>query len=96
MRKITPGTLITTIEPAPNLPGILGPTHVLTAPFIVNAGTRTPADVVYKLVKALYHNKPLLVKSHKAFNNFFPDKMHPDLGIPYHEGALRFYKEKGL
>ena len=96
MRKITPGTLITTLESAPNLPGILETTHVLTAPFIINAGTKTPADVVYKLVKALYQNKSILVKSHKAFNGFIPDKMHPDLGIPYHEGALKFYREKGI
>lgn len=96
MRKITPGTMIATLEPAPNLPGIIGSTHVLSCPFVINASVKTPPDVVYKLVKAIYENKSLLVNSHKAFKDFDPDKMHLDLGIPYHEGALKFYKEKGL
>ncbi len=96
MRKTTPGTLIATLDPAPNLPGIVEPTNVLEAPFLINAGVDTPDDVVYKLVKALYENKATLVKSHKLFNDFAPDKMNPDLGIPVHNGALKFYKEKGL
>ncbi len=96
MRKHAPGTLITTVKPAPNFAGVLEPTHFLTAPFLINASTRTPADVVYKIVKALFENKEMLVRSHKAFNGFAPDKMHPDLGLPYHAGALRFYKEKGI
>lgn len=96
MRKITPGTMIVTLDPAANLVGILEPTNVVSSPFVINTGINTPPDVVYKLVKALYENKELLVKSHKAFKAFDPDKMHLDLGIPYHEGALKFYKEKGL
>jgi hypothetical protein len=96
MRKVTPGALIATLEPAPNLPGIIETTNVIETPFLVLAGTKTPIEIVYKLVKELYENKELLVQSHKAFSDFSPDKMHPDLGLPFHEGALKFYKEKGL
>ncbi len=96
LRKVTPGALIVPLEPAPNFPGIIETTNVIETPFLVLAGAKTPGETVYHLVKALYENKALLVQSHKAFSDFYPDRMHPELDLPYHDGALQFYQEKGL
>ena len=51
---------------------------------------------VYKVVKALHANKQKLIGSHGMFKQFNPGTMHVDLGVPYHPGAARFYKEMGL
>ena len=60
------------------------------------ASSKTPADVVYKVTKAMYENKSKLVASHKAFSGMDQKKMHIKIGVPYHAGAMKFYKEKGL
>ena len=96
LRGVVPAGGIATLQPAKLYPGVMGPTHVYAASFVVNASTQTPDDVVYKVVQALHANKQKLIGSHGMFKQFDPGKMHVDLGVPYHPGAARFYKEKGL
>lgn len=94
--RIAPGAVIETIKPARVFVGVTEPTNVLVAPFIVNASTKTPDEVVYKVVKALYANKKKLVASHRAFGGFNPKRINFNLGLPYHPGAKKFFKEAGL
>lgn len=96
LAKIAPGSFVQLAKPAPSRPGMEQPTGVFAAPFILVAGANTPDDVVYKVVKAMHANKAGLVASHKAFNGFQPKAMAPDLGIPIHPGAAKFYKENGI
>ena len=96
LRSIVPAGSIATLQPAKLYPGVMGPTHVFKASFVVNASTKTPDDVVYKVVKALHANKKKLIGSHGMFKQFDPAKMHVDLGVPYHPGAVRYYKEQGM
>ena len=58
--------------------------------------TRVPADVIYEVVKAVFDNFDTFKKLHPAFANLKPEEMIRDsLSAPLHEGALRYYKEKG-
>jgi TRAP transporter TAXI family solute receptor len=95
LHKFAPGTIIETVKPGPLFPGVTGPTNVLAAPFVLVAGTKTPDDMVYKLVKALHDNKKLMVSVFKGLRGFNPDRMYVDIGVPYHAGAMRYYKEMG-
>lgn len=96
VRKLAPGAVLATIKPSPRFPGMTEPVNTLIAPFIINASTKTPDETVYKVVKAIYENKKKLVNSHKAFNGFQPEKINRDLGLTYHPGAQKFFKEKGM
>ena len=96
LQSIAPGAVLAKVDPAPRFPGMKEPVNTLIAPFIVNASTKTPDETVYKLVKALYANKEKLVNSHKAFGGFQPAKINRDIGLPYHPGAEKFFKEAGL
>ena len=58
--------------------------------------SKVPAETVYQLVKAVFDNFDEFKKLHPAFANLDPAKMVKDgLSVPLHEGALKYYKEKG-
>ena len=58
--------------------------------------TKVPADTVYIVVKATFDNFDEFKKLHPAFANLDPKNMIQDgLSAPLHEGAVRYYREKG-
>ncbi|RPH63756.1 MAG: TAXI family TRAP transporter solute-binding subunit [Burkholderiales bacterium] len=62
----------------------------------VVASSKTPADTVYQVVKAVFDNFDEFKKLHPALASLNPENMTRDgLSAPLHEGALRYYKEKG-
>ena len=64
---------------------------------VLNSSAKVPEDVVYKVAKALYENKKDLVATFPPFALFSPDTIaKPSEGVPFHPGALKFYKEVGL
>ena len=54
-----------------------------------------PDDVVYNIVKTLHDSKDELVKGQPVFRNFDPNAMNEEIGVPWHPGAIKFYKEIG-
>ncbi len=75
------------------------PNAVVT--FGVKATVVTSADLagetVYQIVKAVFDNLDDFRKMHPAFGNLDPANMVSDgLSAPLHEGALKYYREKGL
>jgi uncharacterized protein len=57
---------------------------------------KTPADTVYQVTKAVFDNFEEFKKLHPALANLKPENMVKDgLTAPLHEGAARFYREKG-
>jgi TRAP transporter TAXI family solute receptor len=62
----------------------------------VVASSKTPADTVYQVVKAVFDNIEEFKKLHPALANLSPQSMIKDgLSAPMHEGAARYYREKG-
>jgi len=58
--------------------------------------SKVPADTVYIITKAVFENVDEFKKLHPAFANLDPKNMIKDgLSAPLHEGAARYYKEKG-
>lgn len=95
MNKIAPGTVIETVNPGPQYPGVTGPTNIMAMPFLLTASSKVSDADVYKMTKALHEGKKVMVAAFKGMRGFNPNKMYVDLGMPYHPGALKFYKEKG-
>jgi TRAP transporter TAXI family solute receptor len=52
-----------------------------------------PEDTVYKITKALAENIPNLAAVVSAVKELTPKDMALDIGVPYHKGALKYYKE---
>jgi len=62
----------------------------------VVASAKTSPDTVYQVVKAVFDNFDEFKKLHPALANLTPERMIKDgLSAPLHEGAVRYYKEKG-
>lgn len=76
--------------------GVDDPTVLLQVDFNIVAAASVPEDVVYKLTRTMYENKPALVGMLGAFRGFDPKHMAQPHPTPYHPGAIRFYKEVGL
>lgn len=54
------------------------------------------ADTVYQVVKAVFDNFDRFKRLHPAFANLDPKQMiSGGLSAPLHDGAVRYYKEKG-
>ncbi|MES9813261.1 MAG: TAXI family TRAP transporter solute-binding subunit [Candidatus Thiodiazotropha sp.] len=53
-------------------------------------------EVVYRLVKAVFENLAVFRKLHPAFTHLQAEEMLKGNSAPFHAGALRYYKEKGL
>jgi len=57
---------------------------------------KVPADTVYTMVKAVFENFEDFKKLHPAFANLEPkDMIKNGMSAPLHEGAVKYYKEKG-
>ena len=53
-------------------------------------------DAVYAVVKSVFENFDDFKKLHPAFANLKPEEMIRDgLSAPLHDGAAKYYKEKG-
>ena len=69
-------------------------TYGVLATMITSA--KVPADVVYTITKAVFENIDEFKKLHPAFAHLDPKHMIADgLSAPLHEGAARYYREKG-
>ena len=70
-------------------------TYGVLATMVTSA--KVPADVVYTITKAVFDNLDEFKKLHPAFANLSAASMVKDgLSAPLHEGAARYFKEKGL
>ncbi|HRO58603.1 MAG TPA: TAXI family TRAP transporter solute-binding subunit [Burkholderiaceae bacterium] len=77
-------------------PGNAEPVETYGVLATVVASANTPADTVYAVVKAVFDNFDDFKKLHPALANLKPEDMTKNgLSAPLHEGALRYYKEKG-
>ncbi|MFM2129188.1 MAG: hypothetical protein RL477_734 [Pseudomonadota bacterium] len=96
MLENLPRTRFDVLQPAPNLVGINVPTTIHTYDYVVFVSASVKDDVVYKVVKALHDNAAALRKSTPLWNTFEPAQIGRDQQLPYHPGAVKFFREKGL
>jgi TRAP transporter TAXI family solute receptor len=95
---VLPSCRIELLKPAKQYEGVVAdPTAMIVVDFYVVAGAHVPDEAVYTLVKTMYENKPALASALGiVFNNFNPKGMHLPHPVPYHPGAVKFYKETGI
>jgi TRAP transporter TAXI family solute receptor len=55
-----------------------------------------PDDLVYGVVKSVLENNPQMVKGHAAAKETVVANWKANSFLPFHPGAVRYYKEKGI
>jgi TRAP transporter TAXI family solute receptor len=55
-----------------------------------------PEDVVYKMTKIMAAHIDTLASVVKSISGVTPKDMALDIGVPFHKGAAKFYKEAGV
>jgi TRAP transporter TAXI family solute receptor len=71
-----------------DVPGIGYFTHLVIS-------AKLPDDLVYKITKNLASNLPRLAEVVKDMQGVTPKDLALDIGVPYHPGALKYFKEIG-
>jgi TRAP transporter TAXI family solute receptor len=94
MRKVMRSRPIV-IQPAPFAVGIIGPTTIMAYSIFFTTNAKMPEDMVYNIVKMLHASKADLVKQHPVFRRFEPGRMTEEMDVPWHPGAIKYYKEIG-
>jgi uncharacterized protein len=96
MKKIMPYAYVTLVNPSPAFVGLDGPTKLMAYDYLVAVGAHVKDDVVYRIAKAMYENKPKLAESLRAFNGWDPQSINKDMPASFHPGAVKFFKEKNI
>ena len=82
--------------PAALYPNNPDPTQTYGVLATVVASSKTPNETVYQVVKAVFDNFEEFKKLHPALAHLKPEDMVKNgNSAPLHEGALKYYKEKG-
>ena len=77
----------------PNNPQVTE-TYGVLATFV--SSSKTPNEAIYAVTKAVFDNFDEFKKLHPALANLKPENMIKDgLSAPLHDGAIKYYKEKG-
>jgi uncharacterized protein len=82
--------------PAGLYPGNDQPTQTYGVLATFVSSSKVPADTIYAVVKGVFDNFDEFKKLHPALANLDPKSMIKDgLSAPLHDGAVKYYKEKG-
>jgi uncharacterized protein len=96
MAEVYPGSY-PAIQKAKSATGVLTDTALLNNDIYLVAAKAFSDDAAYAVVKALWDNMKELWAAHPALRSWQQSRMVGKAAyIPYHPGAIRFYKEKGL
>jgi TRAP transporter TAXI family solute receptor len=95
-RKIMPWAYLTEVTPGPIFTGVEKPMKVYSFDNVMIASAKVPDDLIYKLLDLMEKNKDELVAVQPVLREFTPAFGYKQYGVPYHPGALKFFKERNL
>lgn len=95
MRKINPGYTLVNV-PKGTYPKQDKDVKVIGYATHIVASCKLPDDMVYNMTKAMAANVSNMAAVNKAMAGLTPKAMAEDIGVPFHPGAAKFYKEAGV
>lgn len=96
LKREFPTAYLSRIEPAPNLAGVKEPFVTMTYDYTVFAGADVPAERVKTITRLIAENRDALVPGQPLFKEMRTERLFTAIGVPYHDGAIAYYKEKGI
>lgn len=85
------------VIPKTTYPGMAADNKMASVANILVANEKLSDQTAYNIVKTVFEHKPELVAVHKEAENFKLElQKQAATPIPFHPGALKYYKEKGV
>jgi uncharacterized protein len=95
-RKIEKWGYLTEIKPGPAFVGVDHPMKVYSFDNLLFTSAKASDDFVYKVLDTLVKNKADLVALQPVLREFSPAFAYKQYEVPYHPGALKYYKEHNI
>jgi len=96
MRKVASVTYLSTVNPAPNLPGVKEPLRLMHYDYVMFGSAELKPDRVQKLTQVLAEQKAAMGETMALFKKLDVERLYRDIGVPYHDGASAYYKQKNI
>jgi TRAP transporter TAXI family solute receptor len=93
LAEFAPKTFLLEVAPGPT--GVLEPTTVMAYDYMLWAGKDVSDDVVYAVTKAMYEGEEELHGLGPLWRTHSSVGMSKDQGMPYHPGAIKYFREVG-
>jgi len=96
-KKFLPAGSIVSLPQNKNVNGLENyGANIMQIPWMMLTNSKVSEDLVYKTTKTIAENKEELKKSFGAFGRANSKAMAPANAVPYHAGALKYFKEAGI
>jgi TRAP transporter TAXI family solute receptor len=95
MKKLNPGYTLVTI-PKGTYPKQDTDVKVIGYATHIVVSCKLPEDMVYRMTKAMADNIASMAAVNKAMEKLTPKDMAEDIGVPFHPGAVKYYKDAGI
>ena len=96
LKEFMPAAYFAALNPAKGLTGVVEPTTMVFEDYLVLTGAQLSDDAAYKVAKLLHDDQAKLAAIARPFGRYKPGDLARSHGIPFHPGAIKFYKEKGI
>jgi hypothetical protein len=84
------------VDPAPNLAGVREPIMTLHFDYTIFANADVAPEKIKSVIRIIADNKDLLGQSQPLFKQLKPERMYNNIDVPYHDGAVAYYREQGI
>jgi TRAP transporter TAXI family solute receptor len=98
MKEVDPTCTVAPARPVDiGTPGVTADTKFYSSAMGIFTVPSFDEGVVYQFVKAIFEYNSELIKFHGVTSGWTADKfVSEDITVPYHDGAIRYFKERGL
>jgi uncharacterized protein len=96
MQKIFRTAYMERAEPAPNIPGVKEPLYTMHYDYTIFASADVPAARVKAVVQAIAENQDALGQGMPLFRAMKTARLFNNVDVPFHDGAVAYFNEKGI
>lgn len=95
-KKIVPEGYLSPGVPNPFFVGLEKPMGVYTWDNMIFTNAKVKDEVIYKIIETMEKNKADLAAVQPALREFSASKLYVTYDIPYHPGALKYFKDHNI
>ncbi|MGH6771744.1 MAG: TAXI family TRAP transporter solute-binding subunit [Xanthobacteraceae bacterium] len=96
LKKEFPTGYFSEVKPRPNLVGVTQPMTAMYYDYSTIVGAHVSNARVKEITRLIAENQDALAKGQPRFRGMVTKRLFNNFGVPYHPGAIAYYKEKGI